>query len=163
MAFAWLVLAFLLQSLALILSLHELVLLVDLANDHLNPYDAVLRVNALGLPKLGLLAASCLVFLLAGRWLSALFYLCVLASVARSRAAALLDVTEVMRTLPAKRRQRIYYAVLQTALLVFCIASLIHHALGGMATADAAPTPRSRGVASNVGSVRPDYERERRP
>ena len=47
MAFAWLVLAFLLQSLSLILSLHELVLLVDLDTQKGAPSEVeALRVVA---------------------------------------------------------------------------------------------------------------------
>ena len=157
--FPWLVLVFLLQSLSLVLSLHELVMLIDLQNDYINPHDCARKVNALALPQLGLLAASAGVCVLSGRWISALLYLAALALLESNRAGAHVDVTEVMRTLATKRKQRLWLVALHAALLVFCIASLIHHALSDMAAADAAPGSRLPRVKVATGSVRPNHER----
>ena len=67
----------------------------------------------------------------------------------------MIDVTEVIKTLPEKRRQRYAQLAMHGALLVLSIYTLIAHALWG-AVAVAAPPRRER---VKTGSVHSAHER----
>ncbi len=149
---------FALQALLVVLSLFSLVTLSDLENDFLNPIDCAARLNLLVKPELALLAAQTAWFLLHGRWYLTLLYgthehrartfvtaaltprhlaAAVLAYHARcyARGEALVDATEVIRTLAAEKRARLARLGVHVALFVLVIYGLIGHALMHAASA----------------------------
>lgn len=53
----------------------QLMCLVDLSNDYINPYDSAARINGVVLPEFVVLGVLCFLHLISGHWLMFLLFL----------------------------------------------------------------------------------------
>ncbi|KAK2653316.1 hypothetical protein Ddye_013172 [Dipteronia dyeriana] len=137
---AWAVLFWLLiflMNLALIVSsFYQLLCLVDLEDDHLNPFEASSRINFWVVPEFLLQGLLCLLLLVTGHWftfLAALPLTCYNAFLYMKRQH-LIDVTEVFRAIKVEKRIRFVklgFYVLFFVMVVFRIFAvgtiLVYH------------------------------------
>ncbi|KAL5744108.1 hypothetical protein ACOSQ2_027224 [Xanthoceras sorbifolium] len=137
---AWAVLLWLLifvMNLALIVSsFYQLLCLVDLEDDHLNPFEASSRINIWVVPEIFLQGLLCFLLLVTGHWftfLAAVPLACYHAFLYTKRQH-LIDVTEVFRTIKAEKRFRFVklgFYVLFFVMVVFRLTLSSFEALAG--------------------------------
>ncbi|GMI98333.1 hypothetical protein like AT1G12390 [Hibiscus trionum] len=122
----WLVTFFFLISLLAIIC-YQLICLIDLEIDHVNPYDSAVRINKVVMPEFIIQALFCLVCLITGHYLLgflSLPYLYCNLSVYRRRKH-LVDVTEIFNQLKWEKKQRLIKLGYLTMLLIVFIFWLI--------------------------------------
>ncbi|KAG6665532.1 protein cornichon homolog 4-like [Carya illinoinensis] len=108
----------------------QLMCLVDLEYDYINPYDSASRINRVVLPEFIAQGALCFFFLLTGNWLTFVFslpYLCYNVRLYMERRH-LVDVTEIYNQLRWEKKQRflkIGYVILLVFLSLFWLLSSI--------------------------------------
>ncbi|KAK0596282.1 hypothetical protein LWI29_014329 [Acer saccharum] len=99
------VLMFLMNLALIVSSFYQLLCLVDLEDDHLNPFEASSRINFWVVPEFLLQGLLCLLLLVTGHWftfLAALPLTCYNAFLYMKRQH-LIDVTEVLELLRLRR------------------------------------------------------------
>ncbi|GMY09370.1 protein cornichon homolog 4-like, partial [Fagus crenata] len=88
----------------------QLVCLVDLESDYINPYDSASRINKVVLPEFIAQGFLCFFFLLTGNWvmfLTSLPYLCYNVRLYMQQQH-LVDVTEIYNQLRWEKKQRLF-------------------------------------------------------
>ncbi|XP_020959414.1 protein cornichon homolog 1 [Arachis ipaensis] len=123
----WLLICFLLNIAFFASFFYQVLILSDLEDDYMNPFDASSRVNYFVVPEFigqGLLCALCL---LTGHWIMFLLTLplaCYHANLFMKRQH-LLDVTEVFRVLKAEKKFRIVKLAFYLSVLIITIFRLV--------------------------------------
>ncbi|WJX82397.1 hypothetical protein P8452_65164 [Trifolium repens] len=106
---------------------YQLILLVDLEFDYINPYDSTSRVNQVILPEFFLQAIFCFINLIAGHWFILLISLpCLYYNVSlyikRQHYA---DVTEIYNKLNFEKKKRLFKVGHLILIFVVSILSLV--------------------------------------
>ncbi|WJX76956.1 hypothetical protein P8452_60312 [Trifolium repens] len=106
---------------------YQLILLVDLEFDYINPYDSTSRVNQVILPEFFLHAIFCFINLIAGHWVILLISLpCLYYNVSlyikRQHYA---DVTEIYNKLNFEKKKRLFKVGHLILIFVISILSLV--------------------------------------
>ncbi|KAI9079868.1 hypothetical protein K1719_038114 [Acacia pycnantha] len=105
--FLWLLTFFLLLALLCLLG-YQLILLVDLEFDYINPYDSASRINWVVLPEFIVQGVLCFILLVTGNWvmfLLSLPYLYYNVKLYMTRQH-LVDVTEIYNQLRWEKKKR---------------------------------------------------------
>ncbi|KAK4269730.1 hypothetical protein QN277_022848 [Acacia crassicarpa] len=105
--FLWLLTFFLLLALLCLLG-YQLILLVDLEFDYINPYDSASRINWVVLPEFIVQGVLCFIYLVTGNWvmfLLSLPYLYYNVKLYMTRQH-LVDVTEIYNQLKWEKKKR---------------------------------------------------------
>ncbi|XP_027339015.1 protein cornichon homolog 4-like isoform X2 [Abrus precatorius] len=106
---------------------YQLILLVDLEFDYINPYDSTFRINQVILPEFIIQGIFCLINLIAGHWviflisLPCLYYnvtLCI-------KREQLADVTEIYNKLSWEKKKRLCKVAYLVLVFVASIVSLV--------------------------------------
>ncbi|XP_024019048.1 protein cornichon homolog 4 [Morus notabilis] len=105
----WLLSFFFILALLLILGF-QLVCLVDLEYDYINPYDSASRINRVVLPEFITQAVLCFVLLVTGHWVAFLLSLPYLYYNVRQymQGKHLVDVTEIYSQLNQEKNKRFF-------------------------------------------------------
>ncbi|XP_052211263.1 protein cornichon homolog 4-like [Diospyros lotus] len=119
--FAWL-LSFFFVIGVLGIILFQLMCLVDLESDYVNPYDSASRINKAVMPEFITHGSLCLLHLITGHWF--MFLICLPYSYYNfrlySRKRHLVDVTEIFNQLPWEKKLRIFKLVY--LVIVLCVS-----------------------------------------
>ncbi|XP_028801207.1 protein cornichon homolog 4 [Neltuma alba] len=105
--FLWLLTFFLILALLCLLG-YQLILLVDLEFDYINPYDSASRINWVVLPEFIVQGVLCFILLVTGNWfmfLMSLPYLYYNVKLYMTRQH-LVDVTEIYNQLKWEKKKR---------------------------------------------------------
>ncbi|XP_054781473.1 protein cornichon homolog 4-like [Prosopis cineraria] len=105
--FLWLLTFFLILALLCLLG-YQLILLVDLEFDYINPYDSASRINWVVLPEFIVQGVLCFILLVTGNWLMFLLslpYLYYNVTLYMTRQH-LVDVTEIYNQLKWEKKKR---------------------------------------------------------
>ncbi|XP_062090507.1 protein cornichon homolog 4-like [Humulus lupulus] len=103
----WLFSFFFILALLLLLGF-QLICLVDLEYDYINPYDSASRINRVVLPEFITQGVLCLILLATGHWLVCLLHLPYLYYNVRQyiQGQHLVDVTEIYSQLKVEKKKR---------------------------------------------------------
>ncbi|XP_019432952.1 PREDICTED: protein cornichon homolog 3-like [Lupinus angustifolius] len=106
---------------------YQIILLVDLEFDYINPYDSTSRVNQVVLPEFIIQGIFCLTNLIAGRWFIFLVALPGLYYNVRLyiRRDHLADVTEIYNKLSWEKKKRLFKVAHLVLLFMLSILSLV--------------------------------------
>ncbi|XP_004492636.1 protein cornichon homolog 4-like [Cicer arietinum] len=124
--FYW-ILSFVLILTLLCLLGYQLILLVDLEFDYINPYDSTSRVNQVILPEFLMQGIFCFINLIAGHWFIFLIslpclYFNVRLYIKREHFA---DVTEIYNKLNWEKKKRLFKVGHLIVIFVLSILSLV--------------------------------------
>nr|AFK44916.1 unknown [Lotus japonicus] len=106
---------------------YQLILLVDLEFDYINPYDSTSRINQVVLPEFIILGIFCFTNLIAGHWFTFFLSLPCMYYNARLyfKREHLADVTEIYNKLKWEKNKRLFKAANLVIIFVFSILSLV--------------------------------------
>ncbi|KAK7294938.1 hypothetical protein RJT34_17837 [Clitoria ternatea] len=106
---------------------YQLILLVDLEFDYINPYDSTSRINQVILPEFVIQGIFCFTNLIAGYWFIFLISLpCLYYNVRLYvKREHLTDVTEIYNKLNWEKRRRLFKVAYLIAVFVISIVSLV--------------------------------------
>ncbi|XP_027927086.1 protein cornichon homolog 4-like [Vigna unguiculata] len=120
------------STFALILTLlcilgYQLLLLVDLEFDYINPYDSTSRINKVVVPEFIVQGILCFVNLIAGHWFIFFLSLPSLYYNVRSysRREHLADVTEIYNKLNSEKKKLLFKVAYLVAVFVIAVVSLV--------------------------------------
>ncbi|KAL5571962.1 hypothetical protein UlMin_021559 [Ulmus minor] len=122
----WLLSFFFILALLLILGF-QLVCLMDLEYDYINPYDSAARINIVVLPEFITQGAFCVFLLLTGHWVMLFLSLPYLYYNVRRymQGDHLVDVTEIFNQLNQEKKNRYYKMTYLVILFVFSLVWLL--------------------------------------
>ncbi|KAL5539905.1 hypothetical protein UlMin_045083 [Ulmus minor] len=122
----WLLSFFFILALLLILGF-QLVCLMDLEYDYINPYDSAARINRVVLPEFITQGAFCVFLLLTGHWVMLFLSLPYLYYNVRRymQGDHLVDVTEIYNQLNQEKKNRYYKMTYLVILFVFSLLWLL--------------------------------------
>ncbi|XP_057435477.1 protein cornichon homolog 4-like [Lotus japonicus] len=106
---------------------YQLILLVDLEFDYINPYDSTSRINQVVLPEFIILGIFCFTNLIAGHWFTFFLSLPCMYYNARLyfKREHLADVTEIYNKLKWEKNKRLFKVANLVIIFVFSILSLV--------------------------------------
>ncbi|CAJ1814439.1 unnamed protein product [Sphenostylis stenocarpa] len=106
---------------------YQLILLVDLEFDYINPYDSTSRINQVVVPEFIIQGIFCFTNLIAGHWFIFLVSLPFLYYDLRlySRKEHLADVTEIYNKLSGEKKKRFYKVAYLIVVFVMSVISLV--------------------------------------
>ncbi|KAG5135120.1 hypothetical protein JHK82_026308 [Glycine max] len=123
----WISTFVLILTLLCILGYQQLILLVDLEFDYINPYDSTSRINQVVLPEFIIHGIFCFTNLIAGHWFIFLLSLPFLYYNLRLyiKREHLADVTEIYNKLYWEKKKRLFKVGYLVLVFVFSIVSLV--------------------------------------
>ncbi|ESW11996.1 hypothetical protein PHAVU_008G076200 [Phaseolus vulgaris] len=106
---------------------YQLILLVDLEFDYINPYDSTSRINQVVVPEFIIQGSFCFINLIAGHWFIFLLSLPFLYYNVRTyiRREHLADVTEIYNKLNWEKKKRLFKVAYLVAVFVMSVVSLV--------------------------------------
>ncbi|KAI4356809.1 hypothetical protein L6164_000797 [Bauhinia variegata] len=124
--FLWLLTFFFILGLLCLLG-YQLILLVDLEFDYINPYDTAARINNVVLPEFITQGILCFILLISGHWFMFLvslpyLYYNVRLYITRQH---LVDVTEIFNQVKWEKKQRFFKVGYLVMLFLFSLFWLI--------------------------------------
>ncbi|MED6145376.1 hypothetical protein PIB30_024578 [Stylosanthes scabra] len=106
---------------------YQLIMLVDLEFDYINPYDSTSRINKVILPEFIMQGVFCITNLIAGHWIIFLIGLpCMYYNVTLYiKKEHLADVTEIYNKLNWEKKKRLFKVGHSILLFVLSVLSLV--------------------------------------
>ncbi|PHT39532.1 Protein cornichon -like protein 4 [Capsicum baccatum] len=128
--FIWLFF-FLIVIAILAMLVFQLIALIDLEFDYINPYQTASRINRVVLPEFTTQGVLCFLYLITGHWVISLYCVpCLYYNVKLyTQRRHLIDVTEIFNMLSWEKKQRIFKLVHTAILLVISLFWVIYSAL----------------------------------
>lgn len=136
--------AFVLQSSLLGIAFYTLIILSDLENDFINPYDLSTKLNRWVVPEYALQIAITLVCCLSLKYFTGVAQLCMLAYLVKFWIARqqYIDATDAFKQLPAQKKKRTIILVFHLCLFVFITYRVIECALHSLLTPEGRQTAK---------------------